>query len=75
MIDRQTENKQKKHVAIKGHYHHGKCKKKKKKGRKNNMLSDTMAYSVHGLDGWQKSKIFRGEEAIKSKQGAWACEG
>lgn len=31
-----------------------------------------MAYSVHGSDGWQKSKIFKGEEAIKNKQGEWA---
>lgn len=47
--------------------------KKKRKKRKNNILSDTMAYSVHSLDGWQRRKIFTGEEAIEG----WAvtCEG
>lgn len=46
-----------------------------KKEEKNNILSDTMAYSVHGFNGWQKKKkseMFKGEEAIKNKQGEWA---
>lgn len=38
--------------------------------KKKNMLSDN---SVHGLNGLQKSKIFKGEEAIK--QDVWAREG
>lgn len=42
----------KKHVAIKGHYHCGKCKKKKKELKiqeeKNNILSDTVLYTTVG---------------------------
>lgn len=43
--------------------------------KKKNMLSDN---SVHGLNGLQKSKIFKGEEAIKNKTGCvgtWGVEG